>query len=275
MPTRNITQDYVPISSLPSFEEADTTRDALTWDFSFPPSVDTERLYVRTRALGRVQRLAALQSSLVFEYQGPRTTFTPTIVGMNMDGTAMAGRIGKTQRAETNESGLIDVPAPAKLIADYFQSISVHSLNKAELADRVVEKRRVSERNTPAEKAWAEVVDAALSTSLRNVAKQNLVLRRPRPLKYLDGLVLGGATLTTLGDIYLNHYSDLAIFGTEMTTIWALFVATSAWQNKKTYGSTFIYDRKWTAMPYGGWQPDRYLAAAALTRTTELITARP
>lgn len=255
--------ELISISDLPSFKEVgfDTP---VTWDFDLPPNLDTERIVLNASGLRYIQRVAAFDSNHIVSYTGDISSFTPNIGGVQSDGTAIATKAGVFKKAPGHKMELLDPTDDAGLMRSYFGTRAVHALNKSEIASNVANGRQ---GKLSREQRWANELDDSLSISLRRSCKQHLLDRQDRIAKILDsGMYCGVISPLIVGN---PEYIGLVVgIGA------ALNASISSRTNAKSYGETFIRDRRWSLAFFGGMQPDRYLAATALTHTTSLISAR-
>lgn len=148
----------------------------LLWDLHVPPAVDAERLEVNMTMLKRYQRVGAISSSAVLEYQGETTQFTPGIAGINADGSAIATKSGVLNRAERSKGELFDdLNIPPRFSGEYGRPLMLHKINKAELASKISDE--VREHGKTREQAWARQLDLGMRESFRKGGKEHLVLR--------------------------------------------------------------------------------------------------
>lgn len=145
-------QRFVNFSDLPeSLEVKDGRVDGpvpLVWDMDLPPHVDLERLQLNVPRLRAMHRAAAVTASVVTSHEGNVTETTPNIVGVNPDGSAIAGKSGVTKKAKRSRQFNQGVDY---IDSEFGWTALAHSINRPEAADMVVE--RTSDGQT-SEIAW-------------------------------------------------------------------------------------------------------------------------
>lgn len=265
---------FLPISQLPSFAEFDSEIHRMSWDFSLPPSADTERIAVDSRALRRVQSVVGFLSNHVREYVGDRSEYEVSITGINADGSATAGKAKMAKKAETNQTFLVDEiddDPYDELMKNYFMTSPLHRFNRTEIASRVVDV--VREQGVVREKAWANELNDAFVDSMNGVAYKHLIRRDSLNSRVIDSL-----TLTALIPINAVLNSDPLLISIGIASGYGMMSAVNfakdSFINKYRYGESFFLNRRWTIQPFGDWQPDRYLATVALNSVSPLIRYR-
>lgn len=164
---------YRPLIDHVAPTEERPVENGLVWDFNLPPLLDADRLVINTRRLALMQRIGGIATSVVQDYQGDRSDFTPGIAGINGDGTALATKAGTYKEAEAHKENKIDL-FDRPMSARFGKIVSSHLLNKAEIAANVSEKVG---KGITREQAWAEELDENLRTSIHQVSKENLTGR--------------------------------------------------------------------------------------------------
>ncbi|HVX23827.1 MAG TPA: hypothetical protein VG992_00580 [Candidatus Saccharimonadales bacterium] len=257
---------YVPVTEfLPPSPDAlpeEGERSSLLWSFTLPPSVDADRIEVNIDRLQRLHRVGGMAASIVYDYQGERTEFTPGISGINSDGTALATRAGVTKKAEQTSTQKLDLFPPG-VISSCGQILAIHGINKAEKASMVSD--RVREGEVP-EKVWANELDKSVRQSLRQAGKEHLIARPRRPLQALYASIL---LMNAVNAVEGYELSTLVYAG-----VWASVVGLESMRNKAVFGNTLLDHRRWSMSFYSDYQIDRYVALNAMTRVPRLIRAR-
>lgn len=263
-----------PVTELPTFDQFDFNDHTLSWNFKFPEVVDAERIVVNTGLLRTIQRIGSIGSSHVYEYNGDTTQVSLGVNGVDQQGTATASRALTVKKAETQKSSVVDDLPIKDLMKDYFKAHSVHRVNKSEVLSNVVDKIRESGGKASREELWANEIDTAFRASMRESLIVHLMNRIDLRRQAFYSMVYASNASSILSSAMIG---DMSISGVAMTTTTAtaaLFVGADTLMNKKLYGQTFLADRRWSLAFFGGWQPDRYLAATALLYTSPLVTAR-
>jgi hypothetical protein len=110
-----------------------------------PPHVDTDRLQINVTRLNALHKVGAMTAGYVVSYEGDVTETTPNIVGVNADGSAMAGKSGTTNKADKSQTAYTDIE-PIGLIGDapmimsmFSRPVMVHRINRPEAASDVVD----------------------------------------------------------------------------------------------------------------------------------------
>lgn len=117
-------------------------------DMELPPHVDQDRLELNVLHLRAIHRAGAITASVVGSYEGDITQSTPSVVGINADGSAIAGRSAVTKKAQKSKQFLGDVEYAD---SEFGWTVLAHRVNRPEAADMVVERTRKGESS---EKAW-------------------------------------------------------------------------------------------------------------------------
>lgn len=265
---------FVPLGELPGYDQFDPEADKLSWDFSLPPTIDQERIVLDTHSLSRQQNIGAIRSSHFTEYRGGSTEYDVEVTGINHDSTASAGKASVSKQADVSASGIQDDLSGfgSYLMRDYFKTQSIHHLNKDEIASMVVELR--DEKQVSREQAWAKVLNSAVRNSMNDAAYQHLVDRKSVPMRVLDGAVIGANGGNIGADIVMHDPQMAGYLVGILGACYALTLGASTFMNKCSYGDTFLKERRWSLMPWGGWQPDRYIALCGLGRVSPLIRYR-
>ena len=262
---------YVPVSELPTFADFDPEVHRMSWDFSLPPTLDTERIFLDQRRLRRLQTVAAFSSNHVSEYRGDRSEYDIAIAGIHADGTAIAGRAKRIKEAETGRSRIQSDNLDRSLMIDHFKASAFHELNRTEISSRVAD--TVSERGISREKAWVQELNNALEGSINAAASKHLVERSSverRMTQTATVIVLVGSA--TRFAIDGDPWASVPIGG--LASLWITRIGLTGLINKKKYGTSLISELRWSINPYASWQPDRYLATVALNSVTPLIRYR-
>src|SRR5665647_842313 len=194
---KNITElPHVEDISIENFIDGDVP--SLVWGLNVPASVDAERLVINMAALQRYQRVGAIGSSVVLEYQGEQTEFTPGVSGINADGSAIATSAGTIKKADKSKSDVIDpIGIPQYAAQEFGKPVILHYLNKAEMAQNISD--IVRNRGQSHEEAWASQIDVSLRDSFRKSGREHLVGRDGR-WRYLDYAFYPYAATTILAE---------------------------------------------------------------------------
>ena len=272
--------EKVSIAELPGLTQytysdlLDQSAPPLLWELKVPPSIDAERIQVNMTRLASYHRIGAFSTSVVTEYQGERTVFTPGVSGINMDGSAIATKAGVTQKADRSTNDLIQDPnVPSFLWNEFGKAAALHNINKAELAQKSANKKLSSHGDLTREKAWAIELDGALRESFRNVTKSHLVNQTGKIQRYVDYTAFsvwagsyGIGLLESGGENAL--ISPFIFLGTQ-----TLFTSLAALRARHETGSTLLDKKRWSIF-YSSHQSDRYIALNGLSRLPGLITYR-
>ncbi len=278
MKSTNHSERFVSIADIPSLDERDEN-DRLTWDFTLPPSIDSERITVDMKMLSLIQNIGAMRSSHVLQYDGESTSFTPDINGMNMDGTASTALTGQMNQVPTEKSNLSDdAPDHPKLMQDYFKTRTTHQLNKTEIvsqvADEISKRQNRSHGELDREAAWAKVLDDTFNQSIRSASKAHLMNRTNSLAKAVHTGIYGYWSVDMGIDIANANIdrisSDIMVIG----LIGVILAGADSLVMKKRHGDAHLQDRRWSLAVYGSMQPDRYFAINALSRTIPLISVK-
>lgn len=265
--------EYIPLPDLPGFEDVEPadlvnrTLPPVVWSVSLPPNVDAERIVLDQSALKRYHRVGAFASSLVGEFQGETTQFTPGISGIDANGAAIASRAGVTQKADKSSGGIVD-PFDIVNVGLFGRAVALHRMNKPELARIVTDK--VLDKGMPRETAWAAVLDAGLRQSFRKAAWTHLCARAPRWSRSLDyGLYgfWGGLMASSIASGHMTFIPEI------WASLQALSTGAGAAVNKWHTGSSHLNERRWSVF-YSNQQSDRYLALCAMSGLSRLIGVR-
>ncbi len=265
----------LPLASVPNYDQYDPEIDKISWDFSLPSSLDQERVVLNTTQLNRLQKIGAFRSSHFFEYRGGVSQYDTSIAGINRDGSGVAGKSLLVEESDLSESNLRDDATGLlgkALMRDHFRTSTIHKLNKDEIASRVVDYKQ--EKNISREEAWAKLLNMAVRQSMNESAYRHLVKRAHISKQTLDATVIGMNAGVIINNT-LEH--DPVAVGTTAGILgmcYALTVAGAAIINKTFEGETYFSERRWSLMPFGGWQPDRYLAFSGLSKVSPLIRYR-
>ena len=250
--------DFEPADML-SFWDRDNPH-ALLWDFNLPSNVDSERIVVNGKALRRLQRVGAVSCSIIREYQGEVSTFTPGINGMQADGTALATKAGHAEKKPLGEAKTAIDPSISKLIhGTNGRAVLIQSFNKPELASQVSD--RVHTGSKTREQAWTERLNTAFEMTFRSGAREMLINQENKPLRYLGYYLYSNIPILGIESFVnqeVNYYPAMlsGVYGIEF-----LRQALKA----RTVNESVTQNRRWSAFPYD-YQPDRYLAVNALSR---------
>ena len=262
-------QRFIPVCQLPTILETDQNTP-LTWDFDLPPTIEQDRIVVDAHRVARLQRVAAFSSSHVISYQGETTTYTPTINGVNANGTATAGFAGQLQKAPRSEEHLHD-EFPFKLVMQNAgKTKTLHALNKAEIVQAVTDRDAEQSR----EQAWAQQLNSALTASMRSTARKHLVTRAPGPIAAIHTAYAGITSGNLVVNIATHDTAGTAYSLTTAGVVWITSLAIHAGFNRDTVGSSLLKEWRWTLNPLQSIQADRYLAMDGLSRALPIITAR-
>lgn len=216
-----------------------------------------------------MHRLGAFSASLVNCYEGDVTETVPSVVGVNADGSAIAGKAGITKKADRANGNCFDpvrlhgLPLAASTLG---KAIATHTLNRPEIASRVADQVSEGANDT---KAWASQLDGALRESMRAGGRQNLLEKGSAFIKFISSIgvgLLADSVQEALTSDYRWSAIDLGIYA-----LYQLEPQIYQVMIKKCY--SLHLPRRWSLFPYG-MQPDRYVALNGLTRVPGLIRAQ-
>lgn len=255
--------EFVPVTELGEGSQDSQIR----WNFTLQPSIDAERISINLDRLHRLHRIGGIAASVVFDYQGDRSEYTPGISGINSDGTAIASKTGTAHKAEETKTNTFDL-FPPNLERQFGKVAVAHGINKAELASTISDK--VRKNGGEREKLWASQLDQALRHSLRDAGKENLIRRNPFYVRLLDSMWVGGGTGMLANQILTQHPNPLFVI---YPAVWSFGLGMQMRSNRRLFGESLIQNRRWSLVP-DSFQPDRYVAMSALSRVPGLIKAR-
>ncbi len=266
----------LPLTELPSLEDYDTqdilsmNAAPLLWGVHLPPSVDAERLQFNVGALERVQRVGAVATCLVTEYQGDRSEFTLGVTGINADGTGIASSVGTCRPAEKSKVSHIDDPAipDNRIIRSSFgKAILQQSLNKAELASKVSDEIRSGKSR---EDAWARQLNSAFAISFRAGSKEHLMGHCSKLLLPLDYLFYAGYGYAIASAVAAGHTTSLPLL---YAGAQAVVTGRDALYNIKATGDTLLSEKRWSLF-MRDHQSDRYAALSAMSRLATFVSVK-
>lgn len=264
--------ELVPVGNLPGMHEFDPEVHSASWDFSLPPTIDEDRIVLDGTALARLQKIGAIRSSHVLDYQGGVTQYDIGVSDINPDGSALATKSKVAKQADKSESAIRDDlhgGYAAVVMNDYFKTRTIHRLNKDELSSVVVDYRQ--EHKVTREEAWAKVLNVTLRESFDKTAYEHLIRRKAKPWRGIDTALIGLNAYSLAENTLAHDASGVALTASVLGGCYGLVVAGSALGNKHEFGETLLSERRWSLNPWGGWQPDRYLAIKGLSRMTPVI----
>lgn len=258
-------RDYTPLD----FLEANVP--PLVWGMNLPASIDAERVVVNMDALHRYQRVGAIGSSLVLEYQGDQTEFTPGVSGINGDGSAMATKAGTIKKADQSQAEILDpITLPSFVVKEFGHPLMLHRLNKAEMVSKISDDVRA--KGLSREEAWAKQLDASFRDSFRRGGSKHLK-DRIGSLAVLDYTLFSYLGATVSLEVATGDALALAISTGAWAGFHAAITTAQAALLKHTTGSTHLREKRWS-MFYANHQTDRYMALNAMSRFPGLISAR-
>lgn len=234
----------------------------LFWQFNLPPNINEADIKVNFGRLLTMHRIGGIAMSAVASFQGDQTEFTPGIAGVNSDGSALATRAGITKKAEPDMTASTD--AFSHLLSPiYGQVIATHRFNKTEMSSRVSD--AVKEGKTR-ESAYADQLDVALRRSIKKVGRENLLDRDSTYTKAVwlcYSALIGAASVDSAPD-------TVSIY----TLLYGLKIVSDSIHNKLAFDDDLLRQRRWSVVSCDSYQPDRYLALAALCALPGLISAK-
>lgn len=236
------------------------------WDMQLPPHVDTERLQINVSRLRVMHRVGAFAASYVRSYEGDITETTPNIVGVNADGSTIAGKSGITKKAKKAEGSCADPYSQSfrPMVDDtHGRTVAIHKLNRPELASQVAD--RVSEGDN-SNNAWAGQLDLAVRESMRKSGREHLTSRANISDAACIGIhCLSLGMLVESGSLQLAAFTYL--FGQAAPELGPI-------RFRKLYGEDYNRPpRRWSLLPFG-YQFDRYIALNGLARMPGLIRSQ-
>jgi hypothetical protein len=260
------------LSSLPNGSEASMQevfdgQVPVIWEVPLPPHLDTERMQINLTSLRFMQRTAAFAGSLVKEYIG-EVSESHSVVGINPDGSALAGKTKSVHKAQLSRSGYVDqFNFPDRNKPEYGKPVAVHSLNRPEVVDRVIDLKQDGKQTD--EGAWAKVLDASLRESMRQGAKRHLI-KQGSPINRFMGAATAfnvewGAQEMAAGQapiglcVYVGGHALVSLLDSMIMKI--------------RFGDPMVSERRWSLLPYG-MQPDRYAILNAVSRKPGLISVK-
>lgn len=255
--------EYVPVTELDEL----TPETPVRWNFSLPPSIDAERITLNISRLNTLHRIGGVAGSVIYDYQGERTEYTPGITGINADGTAAATTAGAVHKAEETDTNLLEL-FPPFIQRQYGKVIAAYGLNKAEMVSTISD--AVRSGKTDREQIWAQQLDKTLRTSVRKAGRENLITRNPLFIKALDTFWLTSGISVYATDILSQHVNP---WDAAFPFAWSVNLGVQLLTNRLQTGDTLIKERRWSMAP-NGFQPDRYIALSALSRYHGLVKAR-
>lgn len=270
---------YVPITELPSLAqfadeitnegEVEMLSPMVTWDIELPPYINTDRIELNMSRIEKIHRIGSFVASFVTEYSGQKTRVEPTIVGMNGDGTAIAGKKSIVTKGNLSNSAvqLVNGAQDASELTQlsYGKAIIQHKLNSAEIEQNVMSRRPTSKTR---DGIWAEELARGLADSYRNSAATHLG-RSSRASKLFDGgfasVVAGG----TVHEISAGAPPTLLI-----GVVASMGVVAGLQQVLASKEGLSLHDRRWSLVS-NFFQPEAYFAIDALSRMPGLLRTTP
>lgn len=260
--------EFVSISDLPErLEIAGGTAQGvpLLWDMQLPPHVDIERLQINVSRLRGLHRVGAMTASHVMSYEGDVTETTPNIVGVNADGSAMAGRSGVKKKAEQSRSSYYDLEKlPGHLSEIFGRPVMVHRINRPEAASTVADMTREGKTS---EDSWGGVLDKALRFSLREGGRQHLTKRAPAFWRAFQYYIMANVVAGEVSQISEGQA------GLALPITYMLAQSTHLGFRALLKSKGLESKQRISVLPFAA-QPDRYIALNALSRIPGLISNR-
>jgi len=159
---------------------------------------------------------------------------------------------------------------PDGVRANFGKVFAQHGLNRTELVLNVAKKHQVTKR--PKEILWARELDKALRASFNRAARQVLVGHGNVDKTLAASGVLAEALVLTAD---IAHWPLPVVAQVLYPEIWTLGFCLTMFENTRGSGSRRVQDwRPSLAIPLFETQPDRYLAAVALSRLPGLVRAK-
>ena len=266
--------ELISLSSIPSLPDYDPDspecRLQMSWNIELPGSVDTDRISIDARHLRRLQNIASFEANHVYSFEGQTTEYDYGIKGINNDGTGIAGISMKSKAPEDDKKTLIDDNSSPWLMNNYFSTTVNHTLNKGEMAQKVVNLK--THKGLSSDEAWARELDDHLQRSMRSAALKHLMGRVSLIEKIFDISFVGYFIGLAGQDI---AHGDV---GNGILSVGALVLQRGMWigfdsaRAKDSYGESFIKNRRLSL--FENIQPDRYLAMSALTHINSLVKVK-
>lgn len=242
-------QRYTPLASIPF--AYDGQNGQMTWNFSLPPTVDTERLVMDSRQLRRIMTVAAFRAVHITEHQGEQTIFTPEISGIDASGQATASLKGTLNRAKRQRPSHRDDYSP-RIMRMHGKTRAIASLNKPELAARVVDAKHHKQELT-SEAAWSKELNNAINESLRATAREHLVNRDNTAGRLLTSACYGYISAATA----VSHINPETTTGGPLVVYIPAAVAVTEALVSSYTGRNMLPERRWSLTPAGAEQWDR------------------
>jgi len=227
-----------------------------------PSFVDKDRIGVNLGRIDRLQRLAGIKQLTVTGQMFDQTSGVDVqIVGMNPDGSAMAGKGGSKTTIPTYESH--------PLVANDRVPMSQRQINLNITAnlDEIASRLTDSKDGVRSPKGWARELDNGVRQSIKKAGTANLLRNMDHSTKFrYKFLVMWNAGYEILGRTLISHNSAQEIpvhFASGMligSMLYSLIEFVEQRKNPKYRKSLFL-----------GMQLDRAVALRALTLSQKLI----
>lgn len=236
----------------------------LSWGVNLPEDM-ADSLAVNMRAIRRIHRVGAFAGGIVLEYQGERTEYSHSVVSVEPDGSATAGKSVVLHKADLAKPSIhyrSDISTDRRT---YGKAAVTHDLNKAEMASLVSDGIRTGQTRP---EAWADVLNASLKQSYVRAARQHLFLPSNRlagTIAIVGAIETGPAVMMVSGMI--QHDPNLIEVGASLAAISQIVPGVVA----RTMNAD-VADRRWSLIPFAT-QPDRFALTAGIVATSRLVKA--
>ncbi|GEM_PF-5853166 len=236
----------------------------LSWGVNLPEDM-ADSLAINMRAIRRIHRVGAFAGGIVMEYQGERTEYSHSVVSVEPDGSATAGKSVVLHKADLAKPS---IHYRSDVLTDkhtYGKAAVTHELNKAEMASLVSDGLKTGQTRP---EAWADVLNASLKQSYVRAARQHLFLppNRLADTIAIVGLIETGPAVMMASGI-LQHDQNLFEVGASLAAVSQIVPGVVA-----KIMNADVADRRWSLIPFS-MQPDRFALTAGIVATSSLVKA--
>jgi hypothetical protein len=249
-------------------------------DLSLPEWVDKERIGINLRGIYTMCKAGGIEKLRVVTVSGEETSgFVPTVVGMNPDGSAIAGKTGFKKKVDTHLPGRSNSEHRStgiKLHDLYTGNIYGREwidasviLNRDEIEERILGS---SDRSLRSTENWASQINSAIKGGISEAGKNHVFYNVPVSEKTTAIMAMVGAILTESGLLFEFHprtpqISDIltSMFNFNILINAVESLATKSKKPDKKYRYGFFLDL----------QIDKVLALSVMERTLTLAKELP
>lgn len=143
------------------------------FNLALPPFVNQELLGINVRGVERLLRVGGIGHLRVESKKGEVSSFVPTVVGVNGQGEALAGKIGFQTLVPTYKIEDDDPSSWAPYIYRWVNSML--SVNVDEISQQILYGSKRWERGIRTPEAWAHFLDRALGQGIENIGNHHLI----------------------------------------------------------------------------------------------------